>query len=85
MRAIFFSNYLFTPTGDLRYYPYLSNRTGFCSNGTMVQTRASCLIALFMTNENEIPNNLVNITRNLFHRNRIEGTSDLCFFFYINN
>jgi hypothetical protein len=80
---IFFSNYLYTPTDDdswLRCYPYLSNRTGYCSNGTMVQTRASCLIALFMTNENEIPNNVVSITRNLFHRNRIEGTSDLCFF-----
>jgi hypothetical protein len=82
---LFFSNYLYTPTDysvvwQLRYYPYLSNRTEYCSNGTLVQTRASCLISLFMTNENEIPNNLVNITRNLFHRNRIEVTSDLCFF-----
>jgi hypothetical protein len=83
---LFFSNYLFFPSepnliSQLKInYPYLSNRTGYCSSGTMVQTRASCLISLFMTNENEIPNNVVSITRNLFHRNRIEGTGDLCFF-----
>ena len=75
----------YTPTDSPILYgvDYLmTNHTTQCNYtfGNYVQFKLSCLVSFYITNEYEMPNNFVNITRNLFLLNNIDGRSNLCFF-----